>query len=290
MNNKILATLGTAAFALGLSATASNAQIISQPGETMGVALGAPLPEGVFFVDLESYGERDNGGDTRLGVNIPLVAWSTPFSFYDTRLEVLYAAPFTHIDGGGTNRVDSYSQALLIGGAHSFGNGFNLAVFAGVRPEDNFTNATRGTGADLRASLSYVANGINATLTFAYSGDFGGEPGFNDNVYVDYTLTKKFDKLEVGLVGYAQTDLNQGFQPNGFGGQNVRRSVAIGGLVGYDFGRFTLQGMVTREVAGGPDGLVGYSLAGGKETRGWVRLIVPLYVAPAAPALVRARY
>jgi hypothetical protein len=287
MNNKILATLGTAAFALGLSATASYAQIISQPGETMGVALGAPLPEGVFFVDLESYGKTD-GSPSRLGVNIPLVAWSTPFSFYDTRLEVLYAAPFTHVDGAIGNRVDSYSQALLVGGAHSFGNGFNLAVFAGVRPEDNFTNATRGTGADLRASLSYVANGINATLTFAYSGDFGGEPGFNDNVYVDYTLTKKFDKLEVGLVGYAQTDLDQGFQTNGFGGQAIHRSVAVGGLVGYDFGRFTLQGMVTREVANGPYG--GYSLGTGKETRGWVRLIVPLYVAPAAPALVRARY
>ena len=286
---KLTVTIGAAALAIAASATASYAQIISQPGETMGVALGAPLPEGVFFVDLESYGKRDGGTD-RLGVNIPLVAWSTPFTFYDTRLEVLYAAPFTHIDGVTTNRTDIYSQALLIGGAHDFGNGFNIAVFAGVRPDDNFTNAGRGTGADLRASFSYVANGINATATFAYSGNFGGKTGFDDNVYVDYTLTKKFDKFEAGLVGYAQTDLNQGYQANGLGGQIVRRSVAIGGLVGYDFGRFTVQGMVTREVAGGPTGLVGYGLGGGKETRGWVRLIVPLYVAPAAPKPVVARY
>src|SRR5258708_1694911 len=102
MKNKILAAVGAAALAFTMSGTAE-AQIVAQPCETCGVALGAPLPEGVFFVDLESYGQRD-GQPNRLGVNIPLSVWSTPFSFYNTRLEVIAAIPvFTHIDGGGPN-------------------------------------------------------------------------------------------------------------------------------------------------------------------------------------------
>jgi hypothetical protein len=291
MNKKYIATVGAVVVSFAVSVATSHAAVISQPGESMGVALGAPLPEGVFAVDLESYGKAD-GAANRIGVNIPLIAWSTPWSFMGSRLEVLYAAPFTHIDGSGPgalNRVDAYSQALLIGLAHDFGNGFNFGVFAGPRPEDNFLNASRGVGADIRASLSYVANGYDATLTFAYSGNFGGVNklaalgvAFDDNIYIDYTFTKHFDKLEVGIVGFAQTDI---------GGPIAAHpgSIAIGGLVGYDFGPVTVQGMVTREVAargvGGWEGL-----GSKKDTRGWLRLIVPLYVAPKPVAPVVARY
>ena len=288
MLNKVLTTLGAAAVAAWSMAGAAHAQILAQPGETMGVALGAPLPEGVFFVDLESYGKRDNQAN-RLGVNIPIVAWSTPFSFYDTRLEVLYAAPLTHIDGPTANRTDSYSQGLLFVFAHDFGNGFNAAAVLGPRTPDNFTQAGRGVLADTRLALSYVKDGINASATFHYQGNFGGSNGgvgFRDNIFVDFTLSKKFNKLELGFVGTAFTDIGgPAFAPLPGAG------VALGGLVGYDFGKFTLQGMVTREVARRNGGYgLGFGTPGaGKETRGWVRLIVPLYVAP-TPAPVVARY
>lgn len=305
MKNKLLAAAGAAALMMGL--TSAHAQIISQPGESMGVALAAPLPEGVFFVDTESFGERDRGGGAGLNVNIPVVAWSTPFSFYNTRLEFLAAVPFTSTTGndpalaGTLNRTDVYSELFGPLLAHDFGNGFNVGLLAGVRPQDNFTNAGRGTATDIRASVSYVKNGYNATLTFAYSGNFGGKTtfingavaGFNDNGYIDYTFTKKFGKLELGVVGFAATDFNQGHERNALGGNLVQRGVAVGGLVGYDFGKFTLQAMVTREVYGGPNYPVAeynYGLPGTYETRGWLRLIVPLYVAPAAPAPVVARY
>lgn len=283
MNTKILATLGAAALAIGASVTASKAAVLAQPGETMGVALGAPLPEGVFFVDLESYGKGD-GQPNRLGVNIPLIVWSTPFSFYDTRIEVAYAAPFLHQDGATVNRVDAYSQLFGFILAHDFGNGFNAGVALTARPQDNFANAGRGVGADIRPSISYVKDGFDFTLTGYYEGNFGGvyNPAatYSDSVFLDYTATKKFDKLELGVVGYAYTDI--GNVPVAIGRHGA---VAVGGLVGYDFGKFTLQAMVTREVASRPSG----GFTGSKDTRGWVRLILPLYVAPAAP-LVRARY
>ena len=56
-------------------------------------------------------------------------------------------------------------------------------------------------------------------------------------------------------------------------------------LLGYDFGKVTVQAMVTREVAA--SGLGGYGLPGRFDTRGWMRLIVPLYVAPAAPVVAK---
>ncbi len=306
MKNTILAMLGAAALSSAALYGKANAQIVGEPCETCGVALGAPLPEGVYFVDNESYGQRE-GQSNRLGVNVPITAWSTPFSFYDTRLEVFAAIPvFTHIDGATINRVDVYSQALLFVFAHDFGNGFNAAIIAGPRGADNFTNQGRGAIADLRASISYVKDGYNATVTANYGGNFGGKitsggniapgtfVGFDDNIFIDYTFTKKFGKLEAGVIGYYETDLN---------GPVVRqRALAVGGLVGYDFGKFTLQLYATREVyvRNGGWGL-GQPVLGQTtqtitransdyDTRGYVRIIVPLYVAPAPAAPVVAKY
>ncbi len=297
MKNKIMAAVGAAALAFTMSGTAK-AQIVGQPCETCGVALGAPLPEGVFFVDLEDYGKRD-GQANRLGVNIPISVWSTPFSFYNTRLEVLAAIPvFTHIDGPTANRVDLYSQGLLFALAHDFGNGFNAAIIGGPRGADNFTQAGRGAIADLRASISYVKDGFNATVTANYGGNLGGKltvvngalTGFDDNIFIDYTLTKKFNKFEVGVIGYYQTDIN---------GPVVRqRSLAVGGLIGYDFGKFTLQAYATREVyvrnggygLGQPSLTAGAGINNDYDTRGYIRFVVPLYVAPTAPTPVVARY
>ena len=310
MKNKITATLGAMALAATLTSTAE-AAIVSQPCETCGLAVGAPLPEGFFVINLTDYGRRDNQG-AGLGANIPFLVWSTPFSFYNTRLEVVAAIPNTFTDGGNPrlgaagalNRVDMYSQALLFFLAYDFGNGFNAAVSAGPRSPDNFTHGTQGAIADFKASVSYVKDGYNATLTFSYGGNLGGlnrgvangfstGNSFDDNIFVDYTLTKKFGKFELGIVGYAVTDI---------GGPISRRpgSVAVGGLVGYDFGKFTLQAYATRDVAQryGGQGLgaaecaatAGAFACQQKDTRGYVRVIVPLYVAPAPAAPVVAKY
>ena len=269
MKNKLMAAVGAAALAFTMSGTAK-AQIVAEPCETCGVALGAPLPEGVFFVDNENYGQRD-GQNNRLGVNIPITVWSTPFTFYNTRLEVLAAVPvFTHIDGGGPgalNRVDLYSQAIIFAFAHDFGNGFNATVTA-----------------------NYGGNLGGKTTTR----DAFGNPtaGFDDNIFIDYTLTKKFNKFEIGVIGSYETDIN---------GPLVRqRSLSVGGLIGYDFGKFTLQAYATREVyvrnggwglgqpVVGPGG--GAGVNNDYDTRGYLRIIVPLYGAPTAPAPVVARY
>ena len=284
---KLILAAGAATFCLCASATASFAGMVAQPGETMGLAVGAPLPEGVFGLDLEDYGHRDNSNG-RLGVNIPLLVWATPFTLLDSRVQVLYAAPFIHQDGlagpGETSRLDFYSQLLAVQLAHDFGNGFGASIIAGVRTPDSQFNPDY-TSADIRPAISYTANGYDLTATFYYNGAFGGSLRRSDAVNVDFTATKKFGKLEAGFVGYASTDINTRIDNVAAG--RVGR-VAVGGLVGYDFGPFTLQGMVTREVAA--RGLAGNNgSTTNKETRGWLRVIVPLYVAPKATPVV-ARY
>lgn len=299
MRHQRTSMIGAALLAFSALAGSAEAQIISQPCETCGVELGKALPEGVTFLDLEDYGQRDGQGN-RLGVNIPTTAWSTPFSFYNTRLEVLAIVPvFTHIDGVTTNRVDFYASSIIVGGAHDFGSGFNAAIFAGPRSGDNFNNIDRGLAADLRASVVYDKYGYQAIATLLYSGNFGGlnttagtaRALYNDSLILDYTLLKKFGKFELGVVGYAQEDIS--------GPIPIRPgSVAVGGLVGYDFGKFQVQAYVTREVAIraggyglGPTYVLG-GANGGEETRGYFRFTLPLYKAPDAMPMepIKARF
>jgi hypothetical protein len=293
MNNKILAVAGAAALALTLSASASYAGFI-QPGETMGVSLDSPLPEGVFAADLEDYGKAD-GSPTRVGVNIPVLLWSTPWTWNNTRLEFLAAVPFAHLDGGGASRVGAITYALGPILAHDFGNGLTGGISGFVRTPDPSSGAVGGTflghnvaAADFRESLQYVAatgpfSGVTFNENGYYTTDFDNpaDPYINNLVGGDFSISKTFDKITVGFTGFGDTDL-----------QNRRLSggkaahVELGGLVGYDFGKFTLTGIVTRSVL---ETVNGVNAPGNYETRGWVRLIVPLYVAP-APAAVVARY
>ena len=132
---KVLSTIGVAALGLAMSATASFAGYM-QPGETMGLSLISPLPEGVFAADLESYGRsKPTGSPTNLdvGVNIPVLIWSTPISFYNTRLEILAGFPFVHVDGSNLDRVGFASFALGPLLAHDFGGGLTGGLGALIR-------------------------------------------------------------------------------------------------------------------------------------------------------------
>ena len=329
MKNKILATLGAASFALAISSTASHALLGFEPGENVGLATGSPLPEGVFAVDDELYGKRD-GNPGHTGLNIPELIWATPFTFYNTRLEFASAFPVFHSDsyaygrgaafgagGIGPNVLTDdetrvYNLALGVLLAHDFGGGFGGSIWGLVHPANE--RFIPHTWADMRAAISYTGNGFDLTAQFGYTGTFGshnslsgdapnavlGVAGISDAVNVDLTATKKFGKFEFGFVGFAHTDIENGIDnmnatltgltAKNFGTVGYTRAgaVAVGGLIGYDFGKFVLQADVTREVAarGAPQVFTGT----GKETRGLVRITVPLYVAPAPTAPVVARY
>lgn len=270
------------------------------PGETMGVSLISPLPEGVYFADLETYGRTDAQPAANLGVNIPVVIWSTPYSFYNTRLEFALALPFAHLDGT-VNTTAPVTWAVGPLFAHDFGNGLTGglgALFRSPSPNNQFAQTVDGRTVfetDFRQSLQYKYTGFgpfgdvtfieNAFYTTAlgnssYRGvTSGGALVQNDFFAGDFAIEKSFDKFTIGFTGFGNIDTDN----RNFAGR--ASNVELGGLVGYDFGKFSLTGIVTRTVLTQTAGVNN----GAYETRGWMRLILPLYVAPTAP-VVSARY
>ena len=317
MKNKILATLGAVTSSFGRKQSmraAAGAAVLSMtlsassafagymvPGETMGISALSPLPEGLFLVDTNNYGRGDNaaGGS---GVAIPIFVYSTPFTYESTRLEFAVALPFAYLDhagptAGGVHAITYAAGPLL---AHDFGHGLTggLGVlFRSGDPDYSFSQQVDGRTVfefDIRESLQYiysgpgVFNGVtfieNAAYTTPATSNYGpttasGAPVQNNFFAGDFTMEKTFDKLTVGFTGYGNIDTDN----RNLGGKVS--NVELGGLVGYDFGKFSLTGIVTRTVLTETAGLNN----NGYETRGWLRLIVPIYVAPTAAPVV-ARY
>jgi hypothetical protein len=75
------------------------------------------------------------------------------------------------------------------------------------------------------------------------------------------------------MVAYASTDLTcpvANYQKQG--------DIAVGALLGYDFGPVNLQAYATTEVV--------ERNYGGRDTRGWLRMIIPLWTPEVAPKLM----
>jgi hypothetical protein len=299
MKNKILAVAGAAALVVSMSASisyAGNGYLL--PGETMGASLDSPLPEGVFAFDNEYYSKADAAA-TRVGVNIPGLIWSTPWSAYNTRLEFLAVFPFAHLDGA-ANGVGAITQAYGPILAHDFGGGWTGGVSAFIRTADPSGTGPASApgsnafvnhnvpGGDFRESLQWSGaiggiTGITINENGYYNTDFknAADPYINDLVGGDFSIKKTFDKLTIGFTGFGFTGLENRALSGGRGA-----AIELGGLVGYDFGKVSLTAIVTRSVLARTNGV---NTPGAFETRGELSLVVPLYVAP-APAAVVARY
>lgn len=274
--NRILSLAVAAALTMTGSVTASFAGSVLQPGATIGLAAGAPLPEGLYFVDTSSYGARDNTL-AKTNINLPFVLYASPITFYDTRLQFIFLQPVVAVTNTLADRVFANSSLFSAQLAHSFGNGFNVSYLAGIRTPEPSPGAFREGSFEQRGAISYTANGFNLTANVINGLFTATRTAYPNWLNVDLTATKKFDKLEVGAIAFGSGDLNRPFL-----GYQKQMQIAVGGFVGYNFGKFTLQGYVSRDVE-----IRNYT---GRETRGFARLIVPLYVAPVAPPPVVARY
>lgn len=252
------------ALALSASATAAFAGATAQPGETAGLAMGAPLPEGVYFVNTLDWGVRDlDGGDARVGFDIPVIAWSTPWHPLGANFQLLAATPMGHIDtvGGAFDDAGFYNPFLAAKIAFDLGNGFGVSYLSGVY----FNAGAKNISVDATTwrqdfAISYTADGWNLTANLIWGiTDNGVSDGFN----LDLTATKTFGKWELGLIGFGSTEYDT---PNNL---PKGKQFALGPLVGYNFGPIILQAALTTDVY--------EKNLGGKDTRGWFRMIVPLW-------------
>jgi hypothetical protein len=262
------ATLATACLLSLFAGTSSTrAGSVTQPGETVGVAAGAPLPPGFYFVNTADWGCRDtNPNTTCVGVDIPVIAWATPWTLLGGRLQFLLATPVVEVGVENTNHVSGIYNPFFAGQlAWDLGNGIGVSYALGMYFGVNSDVAFDSSSLNQRFAISYTANGWNLTANLIWGIQF--EEATNtvnpDFLNLDLTATKKFGKWEIGPVAYYSTDLN-----SPIAGYARQSQFAVGGLIGYDFGPVILQAYLTTDVW--------EQNYGGHDVRGWARIIVPL--------------
>ena len=242
----------------------------AQPGQTVGLPVGAQLPVGLYFVNLSSFGARDTRPlDSESNVNLPTFAWSTPWTIADARLQFFFTQPVAVASARGAPYQSGIGQTLLAAQlAWDLGNDLGVSyLFGGYLPiETRFL--TQSASLTQRFAVSYTGDGWNLTANLLH-GIFIDDRSPTGTLYPDYlnldlTATRKFGRWQVGAVAFGSTDL-----PTGIGSYRPQGQIAVGGLVGYNFGPVNLQAYLTRDVV--------ERNYGGLETRGWLRAVVPIY-------------
>lgn len=220
--------------------------------------------------------------------------------------------PFTN----GSSARAFYGPAGLAGLAWDLGGGFTFSNFVGGFLPVNTSvgaigglspttgglglGATGGLGGDFwtfieAASIAYNHDGwsLSANGFYGHSSNEVGGAQFGlhtqpDTLSVDFAATKHFDKFEFGLAGYGSTDISGALwntyavPGQAFAATHYQSQLALGGLVGYDFGPLTTQFYVTRDVF--ENNYTGY------DTRVWGRVVIPLWLAPKPTPTVLSKY
>src|SRR5262249_20487107 len=125
MNSK-LTKLATAGFLSLCTAAPALAASVTQPGETVGLNAGTPLAPGWYAINTVNWGCRNTTPThTCAGLTIPVVAWSTPWTFWGARFQLLAAWPAEEV---GVQRNLSVNPALNLPGTYFTGM-YNPAVF-----------------------------------------------------------------------------------------------------------------------------------------------------------------
>jgi Putative MetA-pathway of phenol degradation len=286
-----LAAAGVLSLCTAASALAGS---VTQPGETVGLALGAPLPQGLYFVNTGDWGRRSDPADTSVGVDIPVLAWSTPWTFLGARVQFLFAGPVAEVGVHRTTYLRGVYNPLVSGQlAWDLGNNWGFSYLLGAYIDVNSEVAWSSTSLNQRFALSYTGNQLNLTANVIWGTQFDHVTGRSqlspcpapfalngcnpDFLNVDLTATRKFGDWEFGVVAFGSTDLNEPVL-----GYAKQSQVAVGGLIGKSFGGLILQTYLTHDV---------YERNyGGHDTRLWGRFIIPLWTAPAAPAATPLMY
>ena len=275
MKNTIkFAALGVCALAASSTAALAGSEL--PQGLTTGIALGAPLPEGVYDISFGSYGSRGNGTYSNLAYAIPVwLIWSTPWQIAGGRILLDTATGVADLwtPGSMSNGADSWLNTLVDAQIKwNLGNGWNAGFQAGAwLPSTQVLPMALGrdyAAFQGVAAISYLAHGWNLSATGIY-GTGGGGSYATTNCFgaewfnLDLTATKKFGKFEIGAIGYGSWDVSV------CTGCSKVSQFALGGLIGYDFGSFVAQGKLASDVA--------QTNYGGDEVRGWIQIVKPLW-------------
>jgi hypothetical protein len=264
---------------------------VTQPGETVGTAAGMPLSPGLYFANTADWGCRNTNPASCLGITIPVVTWSTPWTLFGARLQLFSVTPLIETGNANTSYSASVFNPAMFGQlAWDLGGGFGVSYAFGAYFDVGQPVAFSSNSLNQRFALSYTGNDWNLTANVIYGiqlDQLTGRPqispcpapfGFNgcnpDFINIDLTAIKKFGKWQLGAVAYGSSDLT-----HPIASYQQQTQFAVGGIFGYDFGPLTLQAYVTADVV--------EQNYGGRDTRGWFRMIVPLWTPPILPQITK---
>ena len=262
---------------------------VTQPGDTMGSAVGAPIPPGAYFVNQANFGCVNASPSTCVLSEIPLFAWSTPWKVLGARLAFATApATWVNVNVRNVHQASGFFNPF-VGSTLTWdlGDGWGFTYLLGAYFDVNSSVAYSSTSLNQRFGLSYTANEWNLSGNIIWGINFAqvttnpqGFPcpanpslGCNPNfLNVDLTATKRLGRWEFGPIGFYATDISAPIAE-----YRKQSKAAIGALVGYWSETFILQLYGTTEFY--------EENYGGKDSRLWARLVVPLGKQPAARAI-----
>jgi hypothetical protein len=308
MNFKAKLIAGVSALSLCAMTGQALAGSTLLPGISTGLALGAPLPEGVYDISIGTWGSRNIGdiapglGALDVGAIAPAwLIWSTPWEILGGRIMLDVVTPVAQASNphqlfnhGTSSNIAGWGSPLLDAMLKwNFGNGWNFGIQEGVYLPVSNELATNGVAASRNfatfqqvVAVSYLKDGWNLTATGIY-GTGATAGGINaistvsaaswgpQWVNLDLTALHSFGKWEAGVVAFGSWDVSTPVY-----GYARQSQFALGPLVGYNFGPLTIQLKYTRTVS--------QANYGGFENRGWVTAIIPLWNPPAP--VVAAKY
>ena len=107
---------GAVALTLGMNISVQAAPV-TQPGEQVGLAYG-PLPEGVYAINTFSTGRGDARNAPDVGVNIPILVWSTGYKVLGATLMPVIAVPTVFVGHEQSGRHPQPGPELLLQSLH----------------------------------------------------------------------------------------------------------------------------------------------------------------------------
>jgi hypothetical protein len=133
MQCRFHSVVATGALSICMGLSAAIAAPVTQQGATVGVAAGAPLPEGLYFDNTADWGCRDSNPISCLAITIPVFTWSTPWTLAGARVQFFALTPVIETGVSHTSyQASFYNPALLGQLAWDLGNGFGFSYALGA--------------------------------------------------------------------------------------------------------------------------------------------------------------
>jgi hypothetical protein len=251
LNRTLTKWAGAGTLLIGVATSALGGSV-TRPGDTVGAAVGIPLPPGIYFQNqwTEDYRATSPHGTAVLD-DVPVLVWSTPWTIVGGRL-VLSTAPAVPVSFRIYDTVSKRGMFNPYMGAqlawdlgHNFGVSYLLGGYIDIGSPIGYSSDSLNQ----RFALSYTGNGWDLTANTIWGIQFdsvtnGRGAKVNPNfLNVDLTATKRFGKWEVGAVGGYSTDLNAPIAA-----YKKQSQFQLGPLVGYYFDWFVVQAYVTTDL------------------------------------------